>query len=517
MESDPLPSPGSPMHMRESAAGTRTVASIILPVLLVLLLYVWFISAGLWTSWPPTAIYNYYNNLATAFRHGHLYLDDKPSPELLALPDPYRIGARKNIPYIWDATLYHGRYYLYWGPTPALIILPLRLAFPASPIGDNYLAFAFVCALYGALCLLIVRLWHRFFRVLPRWTLVLALLVAGLVTPLTWMLDRPEVYEAAIAAGQFFLLLGLYFLIRGLDSDRLSVGMLLLASACWGLAIGSRNSEALPVIFLVLAAAAWMYADRIRLGMDGRWRRSLSALLAPLAICAIGLGWYNWARFGSVAEFGYRYQLTLLQLPKHYNEIFSTSYIVPNLQNYFLNPFTVANSFPFVKPQYGQSDFSGQLALPRIYFSEAVTGLVYTFPFGVLALIPLASVSRRRIAVLENGAEAANQGAFRKTVLCLIGVTALEFASLILFFFATMRYLADVTPGLTLLSVIGFWQAYSWLSRTRYGRTAFAVAAACLVAVGITTSTLLAISSYQERFQTTNPALIQEINRLFFP
>src|SRR5207248_6297600 len=45
---------------------------------------------------------------------------------LLALADPY--DPAQNAPYrLHDASLYHGRYYLYFGPTPvALLYLPLR-------------------------------------------------------------------------------------------------------------------------------------------------------------------------------------------------------------------------------------------------------------------------------------------------------------------------------------------------------------------------------------------------------
>jgi hypothetical protein len=43
------------------------------------------------------------------------------------------------------------------------------------------------------------------------------------------------------------------------------------------------------------------------------------------------------------------------------------------------------------------------------------------------------------------------------------------------------------------------------------------VVSVLLAAASILTSTLLAISSYQERFLTTNPALMEQLNKLFFP
>lgn len=504
------------MHPQAQKGQIRVPRWMILPILAVVLIYIWYVSAGKWTIWPPSAIYDYYDNLARAFQHGHLYLDEEPSAALLSLPDPYRIGARKDIPYLWDATLYQGRYYLYWGPTPALMILPLKIVFPALKIGDLDLVFAFVCCLYLTLCLLLLTVWRRHYSSLPPWTLVLGLLVAGLVSPLTWMLNRPEVYEVAIAAGQFFLFFGLCFMYSALDRDNLSVGRILLAASFWGLAIGSRTSQAIPVLFLTLVAAVWAFLRRDRLRLAGRWGWALAALGLPLALSAIALSWYNWARFGSLLEFGYRYQLTLLQLPKHYGEIFSGVYIAPNLYNYLLNPFTVAGEFPFIKPQYGRTDFGVGLVLPRIYFSEAVTGLVYTFPFMFLAIValwPSGPFSR-----LEEGAtrpESHYALAFRMLRIALVGVLVLQLLALLVFFFATERYLAEGVPALTLLAVLGFWRGCDRLSKGPIGRAIFCVIAVLLVVITIVVSSLLAISSYQERFLATNPEMMQTISRLF--
>lgn len=490
-------------------------AWVALPALFVLVVYVWFISAGYWTSWPPTAIYDYYSKLASAFQHGHLYLDDQPSPELLALRDPYRKSARLDIPYIWDASLYQGRYYLYWGPTPAVIILPFQIASSAT-VGDNVLVFGFVSGLYLTLCALLLRIWDRSFRGLPQWLLWLAILLAGLVIPLSWMLNRPEVYEAAIAAGQFFLFLGLYFAYAALDREAHSVWRLCLASASWGLAVGARTSQAFPIVFLILAAAAWLYRDRSRFKLNGRWPRVMTAMLLPLAVSGIALCWYNWARFGAITEFGYRYQLTLLPFPQHYNEIFSASYILPNLYNYLLNPFVISDSFPFIAPQYGRTDFGTRLPLPKIYFSEAVTGLVYAFPFLALALFPLfIGLLRKRAIQTEFVRQGREHSMLRWLRLSLAGVAVLELVSLLAFFFATMRYFADAVPALLLLSVLGFWEAYQYFAPRFTARVVVSAVSVTLAAMTILTSTLLAISSYQERFLTTNPALMEQLNRFF--
>jgi hypothetical protein len=97
----------------------------------------------------------------------------------------------------------------------------------------------------------------------------------------------------------------------------------------------------------------------------------------------------------------------------------------------------------------------------------------------------------------------------------LVGVFAVQILSLLLFFFATERYLAEAVSSLALLALIGFWRGYAFLADTRHWRNLFCAAALIAALVGITTSSLLAISSYQERFAVANPALLSQINSLF--
>src|SRR4051794_38675647 len=52
------------------------------------------------------SLFAYYNYLADALLHGQLYLRNMPIRRL-------------------DLSLYQGRYYLYWGPLPAVLMIPL--------------------------------------------------------------------------------------------------------------------------------------------------------------------------------------------------------------------------------------------------------------------------------------------------------------------------------------------------------------------------------------------------------
>jgi hypothetical protein len=197
--------PGRPAQL---AAGL--VFCLAIPVAL------WFVSVGFWSHWPATG--HYYNDLADAFRSGQLHLLETPDPALLALPDPYEFAQRQHIAAPWDVVLYNGQFYLYWGPVPALLLAAWK-TFSPGIVGDNVLVFAFVLGTALFTRLTLAALWTARFRGLTAWAHFPALLVAAFAHPLPWLLNRPAVYEASIAAGQSFLMAGLFLasptLLRG--------------------------------------------------------------------------------------------------------------------------------------------------------------------------------------------------------------------------------------------------------------------------------------------------------------
>ena len=113
-------------YCTESEDRKAASAAVVLGVL-VILIYIWFVSVGYWTNWPKTT--SYYMQLSDAFAHGQVSLLVEPDPALLSLEDPYTLANRENISYPWDVVFYQGKFYLYWGPVPALLISAVRTLF----------------------------------------------------------------------------------------------------------------------------------------------------------------------------------------------------------------------------------------------------------------------------------------------------------------------------------------------------------------------------------------------------
>jgi len=522
------------MDISKLSANTKTCRTVFITFAIVLcgglviLTYVWFISTGLWTTWPATT--NYYDQLATSFHEGHLYLDVQPDPALLALPDPYDPDARESMQEsdieklnaIWDMSLYGGKIYLYWGPVPALILAVIKL-FYKKEIGDQQLTFVFISGLFFFQALILLKVWRRFSPSLPVWTVLSAILLVGFINPTLWILNTPRIYEAAIASDQFFFIGGLYFVFTGLDRPTYSTWRLALAGAFWLFAIGSRATMAIPISFLVLM----VILQPIKPGKNNNSTALLRDQLAGFCIPLLGgislMGWYNQARFGSIFEFGFRYVITMLNQNKFQGILFLPIYIIPNAYLYLFNRPVINFVFPFVRPAWN-SDFITNFNnhFFTIYNAERIVGLIYIFPFSIFALITTINIIKHFVKQrhqVQNEQEKDlgenNNDFFRWMLIALTGALVLEFLTILILFYGTMRYFMDATPTLALLSILGFWQGYLTIIKTHVWSKVYPVIGTSLIFFSIILSILISFSSDINRIRTNNPALLAHL-RIFF-
>ena len=372
-----------------SSKATQTVSWLIVAVTLIV--YAWLISAGRWTDWPASK--SYYDMLASAFGKGQIHLLEEPSNALLALDNPYDIAQREGVDYLWDVSLYQGQYYLYWGPVPALLLVPLKLA-GASPIHDGYLVLLFAAGAHIFTALFLLAIWRRFYGNLAWWTPLPPILASGLANPLPWLLTRPEIYEAAIAGGALFFMGGLYWAFTGLASDRLIPWRLALGGLFLGLAVGTRSSLTLAVAFCALAVVMWILSRLLGPGSRRATLKAAGAFAVPLLLVAGSLAVYNYARFDDVLEFGHKFQLGRPKALAGAAAPFSLDYLFVNSYNYLMNPANRLSVFPYVKPNSGRTALPlPVLGQPADYRVEKVTGLLNSVPFLWLSLLSVTTLS----------------------------------------------------------------------------------------------------------------------------
>ncbi len=497
----------------EQNLGGKILANIAtsITMLFVIVVYVGIFTVGKFTEWRRTP--NYYDLLANAFRNGQLYLEVKPDPALLALTDPYEPAARSGINWILDATLYHGKYYLYFGPTPSLVAAIIKLFFPVK-IEDGTILFAFITGAFIFQVLIARRARNRFFNDLPGWILQLCILVIGIASPFSIMLLTPGIYQAAIASGQFFLIGGIYFAFNAIDRPAPSNIFLILAGAFWAFAIGSRSTLAISIGFLVIMVVTRLikicYTEII-----SKLAKALIALGSPLLAGGLALGLYNQARFGSILEFGFLYALTTNNLQKIKGELFLPAYIIQNLYNYLLNPFGIIPIFPVLKILDGRTtSVVSFITLPKPYFAEGISGLLLIFPFTLFAIISTIALIRNANRIATEEME--RPDVFNWILLTLSGSFLFGFMPLLMFFWTAFRYISDFYPALVLVSIIGFWEGYRVLKRKRLILGVYIFSATTLAIASILLSLLATISNGHGHIKAVNPEMLQWLKDAFW-
>lgn len=451
-------------------------------------IYLWYASAGKWQlTYNETS---YYNLLASAFRHGQLALEVNPDPALLALKDEslYEPANREGIPVLWDATLYQGKYYLYWGPAPALLLTFVKF-FYTYEVGDRFLTLFFLSGVLVFISLIILRLHKNYFNHIPNWAVLFAIVFAGLINPMTFILVEARIYEAAIVAAQFFLLGGFYFLFSAYHQP--NVPKLFLAGLFFVFAIGSRTTVLFAVAFTSVVFLFWAIKSHKQ-----RMISYLTAFALPLILGGISYASYNYARFDSFTEFGYRYQLTSYNLYEKLDETFSPNYIFSNFYKVIFNPLEQRISFPYIFP----TRFSGPtwLETDRGFYllkAESITGLLISSPF--ILFVFLAGIQKDKKIFWVN--------------LSLIGSVFFLFFTLLSFFFIAMRYLLDFIPVLTLLSIIGFWNGFDLIKR----KIIYFITSTVLLTYTIALSLIISISGNLEIFKIVNLDLIKNMTGFF--
>jgi hypothetical protein len=494
---------------RGGLSGRRRALLLLLGFAAIEAAYVFFVSAGRFTHWPTYL--TFLNDQAEGFRAGHLHFASEPSPSLLEKANPF--DARWKPLWYWDASLYGGHYYLYWGPVPALLLAAWKTLFRVhAQIGDQYVVFALASLQALAGLLLIDRMQRRLFPALPGVLLAAAIAAFAFVNPTPYNLSRAGVYEAAIVGGHAFLTAGLVFAFDAVSVLGRQRSRLALAGCCWALALGSRASIA-PALALLVAVTCWLVAPR-----DAhRWRlrgQALAWLGTPLAAGAGLLLSYNRFRFDAWFDFGRHYQLTWIAFSS------SREFLLTNAWSYALRPFALRCSFPFLHgiTDMGAVAFPGWLRPAAGYIVyEPVVGCLNAIPWAWIAPVTAVAAARRLWARARGRGPA--DGAGDPGVALAWAAAATTIAAVASFlvplslFWATMRFLGDATPALTLAGALGWWLCHTRARERPWLRRTIVACAVVAVVATVTVGVALGFEGQYGHFRLHNPGLLDRLER----
>ncbi len=217
----------------------------------------------------------------------------------------------------------------------------------------------------------------------------------------------------------------------------------------------------------------------------------------------LALGWYNWARFGSVLETGLRYILNFRDLNRSIAEAFSIYHFLPSLWMFLFQPFQTLSSFPFIAATYGTSPSFLYLGPVNLYHAEAITGLLFSVPFGLFSAVAAANTlralfGRRRLPGIY--ADDANRRLLWLS-LGLAGAAVLPFLVVLFYYTVAIRFIAEFLPSLMLLAVLGLWQGYVLLEGKSARRLVYTSSAIVLGALTVAISLLLTIAEFYDQLR----------------
>ena len=414
----------------------------------------------------------YYNLLVRGFRAGQLDLKTEVPAGLAHLADPYDPIAHLDYLLVdghplLDLSYYHGKLYLYFGVTPALVLF-----WPYAALTGHYLghkdAVVVFCAIgflasVGLLCLV----WRRYFPEVGLAVVVASALALGLAGFTPIILQRAEIYEVAISCGYALAMLALLALWEACHRPHQRGRWLAAASLAYGLAVGARPTALFGAVILLLPVAlAWREGSPRCAGPGFTFHVSrftfhriwapLLAATGPITGIGLGLMLYNTLRFDNPLEFGMQYALSSIRMTAQH--FWSPHYFAFNSWVYLLGPAHWGAHFPFIH----------DIKVPPL-----PTGHVNPeHPFGILTSIPLVWLTvAAPLAWRGRSADA------RYILRGFVAAVALLFATRALtlspFFAACVRYEWEYCPALVLLAVVGI----LGLERALAGRPAWQRAA----------------------------------------
>ena len=459
----------------------------------------------LWTAlggwdFPPVGPKqeDYYNLLVSGFRKGSLALDLEVPPALQQMENPWDATKRPPDLAPHDVSYYHGHYYLYFGVVPAVLLFWPFKALTGCDLPFVWSAIVFGVGAYLGSAWLWLRLVRDQFPRAGLLTKLAGVAALGTVGGQLALERRVGMWEVPIEAGLCFMVGLMAAAYLALRSPR-PWPWLAAAGLALGLAVGSRPNLIVAAPALAVLAAAVGARKRADGARVGRFRRTGAAAIAaglPLAAVLAGLFAYNYARFGSLFEFG-----TIYQLSGGYDyrdRHFSISFLPYNVAVYFLYPPQWGRYFPFVHPIAPPTQPAGYYGIEYVYGALTICPLLWWLPWAA----PGSGLRRKRPVL----------AAF---IGLLIVTAAANTLMLLCFNVAAARYVADFLPWWVWLALIGWAQLETrmtfWAIAVRRGLRALFGACALLSCI----LALCASAEVHGVLRASNPAAYAGLARIF--
>jgi hypothetical protein len=298
--------------------------------------------------------------LTDAIIDGRTWLDIPGAEKFQAIERPYdwayreSIGLRGNVDYPWDTVYYNGRYYSYFGIVPCLL-----LHVPYTLVTGKHLPSQMGVCFFGVLSMLSLSLLYRkiitnFSQRVPYIIYIMGQAAFAICSFLPYIVRYGRHYETVVIAGIMFSSVGFWLLLKFIENGKYGRLWLALSCLCFSLAVGCRPN--LIFCFAMIPILCWTIFRNSTIGQKAGM---LICAALPSFIVAIPLMMYNYARFGSIMEFGSSYQLSGQTMLSLYSLTPSAALVslLNGVKGYFFNSINILTEFPFVQARVVNTQF----------------------------------------------------------------------------------------------------------------------------------------------------------------
>lgn len=291
--------------------------------------------AGPWVVYLTTGVvYGYFSMRIT----GNIFTSRQLNGYYIYLLDAF-VHGRVNVtpPSTYDLSLYHGKWYLYWGPAPVLLLWPFYLIWGVNASDVFYTMLGGVANV--VLIYLCIREMKKYFSMsLSFMAEAFLLLSFAFASPNFFLSLTGNIWFTSQIFATTFLLLFYFLFFKYLNTGKLYHIAVSVAFFC--LACLTRYSLLFNGLLL-----AYLFWDSRTTGKKITLRLLVSVSVTGLFFVCLG-AFYNYLKFQNIFEVGQRFQ----QGSERYaavlrsGMILSFKYFWYNVYYYFLNPLSFSSS-----------------------------------------------------------------------------------------------------------------------------------------------------------------------------
>ena len=263
----------------------------------------------------------------------------------------------------FDYACYDGKYYVYFGILPCVIFfLPYYIITGKDlPV---FVPVVILCLTLAAeIYVLLGMLIRRFYRNTPYAARLLMTAAAAGGMYLVLFISLADHYVIAIAAGVALLLAGIMFWLRAIslfdgNVEKISKDIFfwVAGSLCMS-SVSLCRPTLLLMGFALLLNIVPACRSHIRKMNRKRFIEYVAAIAAPYVVLALICMYYNFIRFGSIFEFGTRYNMTTIPLDGRLG--LGAYPVLRIIYEYFFAPAFFTPAFPFCVYQQWEQIMEG--------------------------------------------------------------------------------------------------------------------------------------------------------------